>query len=149
MTDPRDKTTDPVSIYYAVPLQGPLTERTIDCHYFQLLPDGTWLSTPSSQLRTWCHDFIVLRQPPYDEAVKHEPEADPTVKLFAAVAKTRQAEESMSNLIPALDRTLTITAYPKTTRSVVLVFERLEPADHAGELVATTDPDVPHGSDGG
>lgn len=134
--------------YLVVPLQGQPGERTVRCQYF-LDDEGRWISVTSSDLCTLARDFIVIQQPEYEEAARHVPDADPTLRLFAVVAKTRNAHHRMPNLMAAEHREVVVAVYPKTIRSAILVFERHDPATgDFGELVATTDPDVPHGGEG-
>jgi len=133
--------------YLVVPTTGAPTERTVTCQYFLVDDEGHWISVPATELYTYARDFIVLRQPDHAQAMRHVPSADPTLRLFAAVAKTRDANHRMPNLMAADHRELVIPVYPKTIRSAILIFERHDGA-HFGELVATTDPDVPHGGEG-
>ncbi len=134
--------------YLVVPTQGAPKERTVSCQYFLVDEDGRWISVPATELYTYARDFVVLRQPGYEQAVRHVPDADPHLELFAAVAKTRDANHRMPNLMAADHRELVIPVYPRTIRSAILIFERRHDDAHFGELVATTDPDVPHGGEG-
>lgn len=133
--------------YLVVPLKGAPTERTVRCQYF-LVDDGRWIAVPASDLYTYARDFIVLKQPDYEQAVRYVPDADPNLRLFAVVAKTRNANHRMPNLMAADHREVVVAVYPRTIRSAILVFERFHDDGHFGELVATTDPDVPHGGEG-
>jgi hypothetical protein len=147
MTKPRTHLTN----YLVVPLQGDPGERTVRCQYFRedfsTVPP-TWIVVDPSKLSTHHHDMIYVRQPTAQEAAPYVPKQDTTLELFAAVAKTHDADCGMPNLMSASERRLSVSVFPQTTRSLILVFQRFEADGKFGELVATTDPDVQHGTDG-
>jgi len=147
MTKPRTHLTN----YLVVPLLGDPGERTVRCQYFRedfsTVPP-TWIVVNPGKLSTHRHDMIYFRQPTAQEAAPYVPNQDTTLELFAAVAKTRNADCGMPNLMPASTRRLSVSVFPETNRSVILIFQRFEADGSFGELVATTDPDVQHGTDG-
>lgn len=132
---------DKITQYLVVPIQGEATERTVKCQYFRV-HHGHWISVTPDELRTHGQDIVCLRQPPYEEASKHVPNVDPCLHLFAGVAKTRNANRSIPNLMQVIDGALVVSAYPQTSRSLILIFQRHTSEFEFGELVATTDPDV-------
>lgn len=142
----------PITIYYVVPLMGDTDERVVRCQYFRIVDPGKgspieWISVPSTELSTMQHDIVYITQPSPDEAKSRVPNVDPTLKLFAAVAKTCDANRSMPNLVSATDCRLSIAVYPGSRRSVVLIFQRFDTVTGKfGQLIASADPDVPHGS---
>jgi hypothetical protein len=136
-----------ITHYLAVPLRGAARERTVKCQYFR--KEGKeWIAVAPNDLRSYHKDVVSVSQPPYEEAVKVVPDADPCLHLFAGVAKTRNADHAMPNLMPVNDGAIIVAIYPKSSRSLILIFERRISETEFGELVATTDPDVRNGEDG-
>lgn len=134
--------------YFVVPIVGSPLERVVTCLYF-LSKGDDWVAVNPNKLSTRHHDIACVRQPTYEEAKRYVPNVDPTLVLFAAVAKTRDANTGMPVMVAADDnRQVVISVYPKTSRSLILVFQRFNLDGSYGELVATVDPDVQHGSDG-
>jgi len=136
-----------ITNYFVVPLKGQPSERTVRCQYFRH-HEGDWIAVAPDALRSYHHDVACLRQPPYEEAVKRVPDADACLRLFAGVAKTRDADHAMPNLMPAdADGAIIVALYPQSARSLILIFQRFTSASTFGELVATTDPEIRNGPD--
>lgn len=138
---------DRITNYLVVPLKGAATERTVKCEYF-LKKGQDWIAVAPDKLRSDPQDIVCLSQPPYEEAVKFVPDADPCLQLFAGVAKTRNADHAMPNLMAADKGAIVVALYPKSNRSLILIFQRCTSDTDFGELVATTDPEIHNGTDG-
>lgn len=158
LSDADEAQRDEATLYYVVPLKPKdqleqtieSPERIVDCAYF----DQNWKrvgstldtagSTQKIRFTERCRDVPPKALEQLDGRLP-----DPTVTLFAAVAKTLRKSCGLPNTFVAQGADgatwLIIPVDRKTSRGVVLVFRRPE-SGGAETLIATTDPEIRNGS---
>ena len=158
LSDADEAHRDEATLYYVVPLKPKdqleqiieRTEKIVDCAYF----DKEWKRVGSTLDTTGGTQKIRFTErcreiPPQALEQLGGRKPDPTVTLFAAVAKTLRTSCGLPNTFVAKGADgatwLTIPVDLKTSRGVVLVFRRPE-SGGAETLIATTDPEIRNGS---
>lgn len=136
-----------MSTYLVLAVRSKANPDVQSCLYF------TWAGLPvdSDNLQSCAQGydsaFICLQQATLKELHAIRPielaEFEPVddVRLFAAVAKTRDQSDQLSTLFDAVEKdgrwTLVLPVFSGSSRSVILVF-----ADSVGRLIASSDPEI-------
>lgn len=133
-----------------MPLKGTDPKRLERCHYY----DYQWnrLKDPvlDSCTAGYQTDFVQIVQatmPALQSRGIDTSEVDPSLTLFAAVAKTLQGTMLMPNLLNAADGAVVVPVVDGTRRGLILVFSRTT-AGILSDLVATADPEIKNSTNG-
>jgi len=146
-----------MATYYVVPIVPGSGGTTENCFYYEKIAtkDGRheWVKVPAKELNSKngrqdrSSDFVRFLQASSSEVQEINPPGtyDPSVTLFAGVAKTFDADRHLTNLFLAgvhHDRPImVIPVADQTRRGVILVFAK-ESGNVITELIASTDPEI-------
>jgi hypothetical protein len=135
-----------MATYYVVPIVPGSGGTTENCFYYEKIAtkDGhEWVKVPAKELNSKngrqdrSSDLVQEINPPGTY--------DPSVTLFAGVAKTFDADRHLTNLFLAgVHQGRPIMVIPvadQTRRGVILVFAK-ESGNVITELIASTDPEI-------
>jgi hypothetical protein len=166
MTD--DPDFPPMPLYFAVPVLR-ADNGAEDVHYYAPTGPDRWkckwrkLDHPpvlNSKSQKFFGDLIMVVQPTEKQVHDYAPDKpmlDPTVTLFAGVAKTLGSDNLLPNFYMAQKvndlPALAVSVVDKTRRGLILNFVRRDitsnmvPAPVVG-LMASTDPEIKNSTDG-
>lgn len=149
---------DNTPTYYVVPVKSG-SERTLAVWYYQQ-PDSAsnWVKVAATTLDASSQggntDQVRLVQPSQQEIIDNTnlipADLDTTVTLYAAVARTLSALETLPrNYAAGINPTVTIDVAPGTIRGLTLVFTRHANGDvnaaDVTQLMSTNEPEIKNG----